>query len=84
MCCRLSTKDVSHKIGPTGEDVLTLPLLAHLCATMLSMYVWICVKGDILGANIRSCMRNAPISRLFIVISPVWLEEYTRSAWMDR
>ena len=83
-CCRLSTKDSSHSIGPAEESVLTLPLLAHPCASVLLTYVWMCAKGAILGANIRICMSSATISRSFIVISPVGLEEDTRRAWVAR
>ena len=84
MCCRLASNESSHRTGLTEEDALTLPLLDHPCAAVLSMYVWMCAKSAILGANIRICMSSNPRSRLFIVISPVCLEEYTRSAWLDR
>ena len=39
MCCRLSAKEISHRIGPTEEAVLTLPLLDHPCDTVLLTYV---------------------------------------------
>ena len=78
MCCGLSTKYRSHRIGPTGEAVLTLPLLDHTCAALLLAYMWMCAKGAILGANIRSCMIIAPGFSSLIVTSPVGLEEETR------
>ena len=84
ICCCLATKDNYHRKGTTEEAVLTLPLLAHPCAAMLSRYMWMCAKGDILGAKSRICMSSAPISRLFIVTSTVGLEEDTRRAWVVR
>ena len=84
MCCCLAAKDSSHRIGPTEEAMLTLPLLAHPCAAVLLAYVWMCAKGAILGAKIRSCMIIFPSSRLFIVTSPVGLEEDTRRACVSR
>ena len=62
------------------EDVLTLPLLAHPFVAVISTYMWICDKGGILCANIRSCVSITPILRLCIVTSPVGLEEETRCA----
>ena len=62
------------------EAVLTLPLLDHPCAAVLSTYMWMCAKGDILGAKSRSCMSSAPISSLCIVTSLVGLKEDTRCA----
>ena len=59
ICCRLSAKDISHRIGPTEEAVLTLSLFDHSCAVMLSMYVWMCDKGVILGAKSRIFMSSA-------------------------
>ena len=82
MCCRLASNESSHRTGLTEEDVLTLPLLDHPCAAVLSMYVWMCAKSAILGAKIRSCMSSNPRSRLFIVIAPVDLEEDIRRAWV--
>ena len=82
MCFRLAYNDSSHRIGPMEEAVLTLPLLYNPCSAMLLKYVWMCAKVAILGANIRSCISSAPRSRLFIVTSPVGLEEDTRRAWM--
>ena len=67
-------RESSHRIGPMEEAVLTLPLLAHPCASVLLTYVWMCAKTTILGANIRSCMSSNPSSRLFIVTSQVGLE----------
>ena len=55
----LVANDSYCRIGPTEEAVLTLPLLAHPCAVMLSTYVWMCVKGDIPGAKSRISMINA-------------------------
>ena len=84
MCFRLSTNDSSHSIVPTEEAVLTLHLLAHPCAVVLLTYLWMCAKGAILVANIRICMSNSPRYRLFIVTSPVGLEEDTRRAYVVR
>ena len=84
MCCRLSTKDSSHRIGPTEEAVMKLPLLSHPCAAVLLMYGCMCAKGTILGAKIRICMSRAPRSGSFIVTSPVGLEEDTRRAWVAK
>ena len=84
MCFYLAAKYSSHRVVPTEEAVLTLPLLAHICAIMLSTYTWICDKGAILGANIRSCMSSAPRSGFSIVTSPVELEEDTMRAWVAR
>ena len=64
--------------------MLKLLLLAHPCAAVLLMYVWMCAKGAILGEKIRSCMSSAPSSRLFIATSLVGLEEDTRRAWVAR
>ena len=69
-------------IGTTEESVLTLPLLAYPCDAFSSMYMWMCAKGDIQGAKIRSCMSSAPSLRSFIVPSTVGLEEDTRHAWV--
>ena len=80
MCCRLAAKYSSCRIGPKEEAVLTLPLLAHPCAAVLLTYMWMCTKGDILGAKRRSCMSSAPISGSFIVTSLVGLKEDTRRA----
>ena len=84
MCFRLAAKDSSHRVVPTEEAVLTLPLLAHICATVLLTYAWMCTKGAILGEEIRSCMSSAPRSGFFIVTSPVGLEENTMRAWVAR
>ena len=84
MCCLLAAKDITSRIGPMEEAVLKLPLLVHTCASVLLTYIWICAKGGILGAKSRICMSSAPILRLFIVTSPVGLEEYTRRAWVVR
>ena len=54
--------------------MLKLLLLAHPCAAVLLMYVWMCAKGAILGEKIRSCMSSAPSSRSFIVTYSVGLE----------
>ena len=62
MCFHLAAKYSSHRVVPTEEAVLKLPLLAHICAIMLSTYAWIYDKGAILGANIRSCMSSAPVT----------------------
>ena len=64
--------------------MLTLPLLAHPCATVLLTYMWMCAKEGILGEKIRRCMSSAPNSRLFIVTSHMGLEEYTRRALVVR
>ena len=82
MRCCLATKDISRRISLTAEAVLTLPLLAHPCAAMLSTYIWMCAKGGILSAKIRICMSSSPSSRSFIVTYPVGLEEDTRCAWV--
>ena len=50
MCCRLAAKASSRIIVLTEEAVLTLTLLDHTCAAMLSTYVWMCAKGAILGS----------------------------------
>ena len=71
MCFHLAAKYSSHRLVPTEEAVLTLPLLAHLCATMLSTYAWMCAKGAILGAEIRSCMSSAPRSG-FLLSHLLW------------
>ena len=84
MCCLLATKDRSRSIGPTEESVITLPLLDHLCAAVLLIYVWMCSKGEISCSNIRSCMSSAPSSGSFIVTYPFGLEEDTRRAWVVR
>ena len=84
MCFRLDAKYSSHRVVLTEEAALTLPLLDHICAIMLSTYAWMCAKGAILGANIRSCMSSAPRSRFFIVTSPVGLEEDNMRAWVAR
>ena len=84
MCCLLAGKDSYRRIGPAENAVLTPPLLAHTCAAVLSTYTWMCNKGAILGAKRRICMSTAPSSRLFIVTSPVGLEEDTRRAWVVR
>ena len=80
MCWCLAAKDISHRIGSTGDAVLILPLLVHHGSAVLSTYVFMFVKVDILGAKIRSCMSSAPSLRSFIVTSPVGLEEDTRRA----
>ena len=82
ICFRLAAKDISHRVVPTEEAVLTLPLLAHICVIMLSTYAWMCAKGAILGANTRSCMSSAPRSGFFIVTSPVGLEEDNMRTWV--
>ena len=74
MCFRLAAKYSSHRIGPAEEAVLTLPLLAHSYAAVLSTYVWMCANGAILGAKSRICMSSAPIPRSFIVTSSVGLD----------
>ena len=84
MCFRLAAKDSSHRVVPTEEAVLILPLLDHLCAIMLSTYAWMCAKGAILGEEIRSCMSSAPRSIFFIFTSPVGLEEDNMRAWVAR
>ena len=84
MCCLLTAKDSSRRIGPTEEAVTTLHLLAHFCAAVLSTYVWMCSKGDILGVKSRICMSSAPSSGSFIVTSHLGLEEDTRLAWFVR
>ena len=84
MCCHLATKYSSLRIGPTEESVLTLPLLTHPCAALLSTYVWICAKGNILGAKSRIFMSSAPSSSVFIVTSHLRLEEDIRHAWVVR
>ena len=84
MCFLLAAKDVSHKIGPIEEAVITLPLLDHPCAAVLLTYVWVCAKGGILGSKIRICMSSAPILRSFIVTSTVGLEGDNRRAWVVR
>ena len=84
MCCLLATKDRSRSIGPTEESVITLPLLDHLCAAVLLIYVWMCSKGEISGSKIRSYMSSAPSSGAFIVTYPFGLEEDTRLAWVVR
>ena len=48
MCFRLPAKYSSHRAVLTEEAVMTLPLLAHLCAIRLSTYAWMCAKGAIL------------------------------------
>ena len=55
------------------EDVLTLPLLAHPFAAVLSTYVWMFAKGTILGAKSRSFMSIATSLRLFIFTPHVGL-----------
>ena len=64
--------------------MLTLTLLAHLFAAVLSTYMWMCAKGAILGTKSRSCMSSAPSSRSFIVTSHLGLEEYTRRVCIVR
>ena len=63
---------------------MTLPLLSHTCAAVLSTYMWMCAKGSILGAKSRICICIDPISRSFIVTSSVGLEEDTMRAWVVR
>ena len=82
MCCNLAAKEISRRIFPTEEAILTLPLFAHPCAAMLLTYVWMCANGDIRDAKSRIFTRSAPRSRLFIVTSPVGLEEDTRRSWV--
>ena len=82
MCCLLAAKSSSLRIGQTEEVVLTLTFLAHPYSAVLSTYVWMCAKGYILGAKSRICISSSPSSRLFIVISPLDLEEYTRRTWV--
>ena len=84
MCCLLAAKDSSRRIGLAEEAVLKLPLVAHLCAAVLSTYVRMCAKGAILGAKSRICMSSAPILKLFVVTSPVELEEDIRRASVVR
>ena len=84
MCCLQAARIIYRWIGLTEEAMLTLPLLEHTCAAMLSTYVWMCAKGANLGANIRICMKSDPSLRSFIVTSPVGLEEDTRRAWVVR
>ena len=84
ICCRISTKDSSHRIGTTEEAVFTLPLFYHPCAAVLLTYVCMCAKGTILGAKIRICMSSTHRSGSFIVTSPVGLEEDTRCDWVAR
>ena len=64
----------SCRVGPNYKAVLTLPLLAHPCASVLLTYVWMFSKFAILGANIRICMSSAPSSRSFIVTPYVHLQ----------
>ena len=84
MCFLLAANDISIRIGPTEEAVLKLPLLSHPCATVFSMYVWMCAKGTILGENIRRLMSSSPRYKLFIVTSLLGLEEDTMNAWEER
>ena len=84
MFFRLDAKYSYRMIGQIEEAMLTLPLLAHPYAAVLSTYVWMCNNRDILGAKSRSYMRSAPSPRSFIVTSPVGLEEYTRRVWVVR
>ena len=63
---------------------MTLPLLSHPCAAVLSTYMWMCAKGDILGVKSRICISNDAILRSLIVTSPVGLEEDTMRAWVVR
>ena len=84
MCFLLAAKDSYHSFGPKEEAVLTLPLLAHTCASLLSTYVWMCAKGAILREKIGICISSAPISMSFIVTYLVGLEEDTRRAWVAR
>ena len=84
MCFVLAAKDVSHKIVPIEEAVITLPLLDHPCAAVLLTYVWVCARGGIRGSKIRIYMSSAPILRSFIVTSPVGLEEDNRHSWVVR
>ena len=80
MCCLVSSKD-SHRMTCSAEEaVLTLPLLDHPCASVLSTYVLMCAKGAIIGAKNRIYMISAPNSRFFIVTSPAGMEEDTRCA----
>ena len=62
MCCLLTAKDNSRRIGPTEEAVTTLPLFDQPCSAVLSTYVWMCSKGDIIGVKSRICMSSAPSS----------------------
>ena len=71
-------------IGPTEETVLTLPLLAHPYAAVLSMYICMCAKGAILGSKSRIYMSSAPRPRSFIITYPIRLEEDTRPDWVVR
>ena len=84
MCCLLTAKYISCRIDPMEEAVLKIPLLVHTCSAVLLTYVWMCAKGCILGAKSRIFMSSAPILTLFIVTSPVGLEEDTRHAWVVR
>ena len=74
MCFRLAAKERSRRIGSTEEAVLTLHLLDHLYFTVLLTCVWMCDKGAILRAKIRSCMSSAPSSKSFIVTYLLGLE----------
>ena len=84
MCCRLATKEISPRIGPTEEGVMTLPLLEHPCVTILSPYKWMFAKGAFRGAKIRSFMSNALSSKSFIVTYLLGLEEDTMCVWVER
>ena len=63
---------------------MTLPLLSHTCAAVLSTYMWMCAKGAILGVKRRICISINPSSRSFIVTFLAVLEEDTRRAWVVR
>ena len=67
VCCCISTKDSSHRIGSTEEAVLTLHMLAHPCDAVLFTYVRMYAKGAILREKIRISTSIAPSSRLLIV-----------------
>ena len=84
MCCNLAAIDSSCKIGSTKEAVLTLTLLDHPYNAMSLTYMWMCVKGEILGAKSRICIISSPRLSSFIVTSPVGFEEDTIRAWVVR
>ena len=64
--------------------MLILPLFYHTYASKLLTNLWMCAKGAILGEKISIYMSSATSSRLFIIISPVGLEEDTRRKWVAR